>query len=605
MGKATVLVWLTLVVCVAAPVAQGQTLWGYYPINENDFKDYSGNGHNGTPVDGAVTVADPERGWVASFNKEPAKPSRVNCGTNDPSAGGQLTVSAWLYWRGLNGNWQGIAGKSFSYTDRRWVLQLRDTDGMIQWGGADNANLHIFSTVAPAADEWQHVVGTCDGTTSKVYINSKIVGEGPGRFNPGAAGANVTLGFGEDRSDYDESFNGLMDEIHILTRGLSLDQVKGIAQGIVPAFTTAREPNPANGATGVAMPLFRWTAGDGARFHNIYMGTTAELGQVQLVGPRSVLAMYYHTAPLEPGKTYYWRVDEIENDGVTIHAGDVWSFTTQALTAYGPNPANGANTVSPAPVLAWLPGQAAAKHQVYFSTDPEAVKQGAAGADKGVLTETTFTPGPLQGATTYYWRVDEIGAGGATQKGPAWSFTTILPVDDFESYTDQAGSEIFTAWADGFADGFKSSGSTVGNDPAPFAEQKIVHGGKQSMPLDYNNVKSPFYSEAEQTFATAQDWTINGVDTLVLYVRGRATNGPASVYVTLKDASNRAFTVSYPDPAVLTLSKWTEWKIPLSDFAGVSLTRIKKIVIGVGDKSQSAPGSAGLIYVDDIHLTRP
>jgi len=29
----------------------------------------------------------------------------------------------------------------------------------------------------------------------------------------------VTLGFGEDRSDYDESFNGLMDEIHILTRG--------------------------------------------------------------------------------------------------------------------------------------------------------------------------------------------------------------------------------------------------------------------------------------------------------------------------------------------------------------------------------------------------
>ena len=36
---------------------------------------------------------------------------------------------------------------------------------------------------------------------------------------------------------------------------------------------------------------------------------------------------------------------------------------------------------------------------------------------------------------------------------------------------------------------------------APFAEQTIVHGGKQSMPLDYNNVKTPFYSEAEREFA--------------------------------------------------------------------------------------------------------
>src|SRR5512146_3086388 len=131
MGRAVVLVSFALVLCIGAPVAHGQTLWAYYPINENDFKDHSGNGHNGTPVDGAATVADPQRGWVASFNKEPAKPSRVNCGTNDPSAGGQLSVSAWIYWRGLIGHWQGMAGKSFSYTDRSWIFQLRDTDGFI------------------------------------------------------------------------------------------------------------------------------------------------------------------------------------------------------------------------------------------------------------------------------------------------------------------------------------------------------------------------------------------------------------------------------------------------------------------------------------------
>ena len=57
---------------------------------------------------------------------------------------------------------------------------------------------------------------------------------------------------------------------------------------------------------------------------------------------------------------------------------------------------------------------------------------------------------------------------------------------------------------------------------APFAEKTIVHGGKQSMPLEYDNSESPYYSEAERTFDTPQDWTTNGADTLSLYFQGRA-----------------------------------------------------------------------------------
>ncbi len=30
----------------------------------------------------------------------------------------------------------------------------------------------------------------------------------------------------------------------------------------------------------------------------------------------------------------------------------------------------------------------------------------------------------------------------------------------------------------------------------------IIHGGKQAMPFEYNNVKTPYYSEAERTFDT-------------------------------------------------------------------------------------------------------
>jgi hypothetical protein len=40
------------------------------------------------------------------------------------------------------------------------------------------------------------------------------------------------------------------------------------------------------------------------------------------------------------------------------------------------------------------------------------------------------------------------------------------------------------------------------------------------MPIDYNNTKSPFCSEAERTFSPVQNWTANGADTLTLWFRG-------------------------------------------------------------------------------------
>ncbi len=286
----------------------------------------------------------------------------------------------------------------------------------------------------------------------------------------------------------------------------------------------ASNPNPADGTADVGMPLFRWTAGSTAVFHDVYLGKTPELGPAQLVGPRQVIAMLYYVAGLEPGVRYYWRVDEVEKDGTTVITGDVWTFMTQGLTAYYPDPADGATNAAVAPVLTWWPGVAAAKHHVYFSDSRDAVAQAVASADKGVLAldVKTFTPATLQAATTYYWRVDELVADGTVKAGPVWSFTTIVPVDDFESYTDTAGSEIFTAWIDGFTDGL--SGSMVGYLTAvngTYGETKIVRDGKQSMPMEYNNVKTPFYSEAQRTFDKPQDWTADGVDTLTVHIRGR------------------------------------------------------------------------------------
>jgi len=207
-------------------------------------------------------------------------------------------------------------------------------------------------------------------------------------------------------------------------------------------------------------------------------------------------------------------------------------FYSVPVQARAPQPAPGATGAETSTILNWRPGREATSHQVFFGTDPNAVLNGTVAAQ--TATGHSLDAGTLQYGTTYYWKVDEVGTA-ATYPGVVWSFTTqeFAAADDFESYTDEEGSRIYETWVDGWTN---STGSTVGHLVAPFAEQAIVHGGKQSMPMDYNNAKTPFYSETERDFAPAQDWTGGGATSVSVWFRGYP--------VTFLDKGNNAFTVS-------------------------------------------------------------
>jgi len=183
--------------------------------------------------------------------------------------------------------------------------------------------------------------------------------------------------------------------------------------------------------------------------------------------------------------------------------------------ARAPQPATSASAIGVNASMDWRPGRDVTSQNVYVSTDKAAVANGTAPVQ--TVTEHGFAPGALDFGTTYYWKVDEIGT--ATYPGEIWKFTTqeYAAVDDFESYTDLEGSRIYEAWIDGWTN---NTGSVVGYLQAPFAEQNILHGGKQSMPFEYNNVKTPYYSETERTFDTPQNWTTSGADSLSLYFQG-------------------------------------------------------------------------------------
>ncbi len=291
-------------------------------------------------------------------------------------------------------------------------------------------------------------------------------------------------------------------------------------------------------------------------------------------------------------------------------------------------PAKGDVDVPQGVTLLWTAGDDAVTHDVYFGADQAAVAA-ATPADAGVFQGSqalaSLNPGPLEGGKTYYWRVDEVNdaAQGSPWKGMVWSFTTasFLVVDNFESYTNESPYRLFQTWVDGvgfsedeyfpMGNAGNSSSSAVGHDvwsPGTtyntIAETGVVHSGRQSMPIDYNNVKTPYYSEAVRTWKAAQNWTGDGADTLVLYVQGKNGNQAARLYVALEDSSGALGVVACADDTAATTLNWIEWKIPLSSFTGVKATAIKKMYIGAGDRDRPAKGGAGTIFVDDIKVIK-
>lgn len=378
----------------------------------------------------------------------------------------------------------------------------------------------------------------------------------------------------------------------------------------------------------------RWTADLEAPFTETFeLVTTSDDGVRLWLDDRRIINNWVNhsstddvaTVDLVAGQFYRVRMEWFENTGSAM-ARLLWqspSIERQIIPAgvlqlpvhaVDPYPANGYGAAPQTDSLRWTAGESAAQHDVYFGKDPEAVAQAdptTAGIYQGRqdVASTTFDPGELEWNKTYYWRIDEVNEteAGSPWKGSLWNFTTagFLVVDDFEIYTDVEGNRIYQTWLDDY--GNDQCGSTVGYMEPPFAEQAIVHGGTQSMPLDYNNVCSPHCSQTEREFLSVQNWTVKGVNTLVLHVRGKAGNIAAPLYVSLQDSAGKVGTIRYPDAGIVQSVQWVQWSIPLSEFTavGVNVAKIKKMYIGVGDKDNPVSGSYGLIFIDDIRVVGP
>ena len=299
---------------------------------------------------------------------------------------------------------------------------------------------------------------------------------------------------------------------------------------------------------------------------------------------------------------------------VKITASDNWGSLTQyglsevrffriPVSAREPSPDTGSTDVHPDVTLGWRAGREAVRHNVFLSSDQQAVIDGTAPI---MAVDSPNCTSSLDLASTYYWRVDEVNDAEmpSTWQGDLWSLSTqeYLVVDDFESYNDTpAGEEgsnlVYETWIDGF--GTTTNGSTIGYTEAfqPSLEKTEVYDGKQSVPLFYNNTTTSL-SEITANVTDLQsstDWSKHSIQGLTLRFYGDPANALQQMYVKINGIK-----VLYDGSAEnLRRPKWQMWYIDLASL-GVNLSNVATLTIGF--ERIGGAGGQGKVLLDGIRL---
>ncbi|UCE47097.1 MAG: LamG domain-containing protein, partial [Phycisphaerales bacterium] len=182
---------------------------------------------------------------------------------------------------------------------------------------------------------WRHVAATWDLVDGcRLYVDGNEVGfaahnTNVKRFAVMRLGRPVGTGGGNCYYD------GLMDDVRLFNHAISAAQINQIIdEGESPL--QAGTASPRDGATvdiDNALPL-TWTGGANATQHEVYFGldrnAVADADASDTTGiyrGRQSATSYTPPEGVEwGGGPYFWRVDEINNDG-TVTRGRIWSFT--------------------------------------------------------------------------------------------------------------------------------------------------------------------------------------------------------------------------------------------------------------------------------------
>lgn len=318
-------------------------------------------------------------------------------------------------------------------------LEIQHSD-TVHWGalGTWSPNTTGWEGNLPAPKRWHTLIysyqGGKDGefqawANGKLCVTKKFtLATKPDR--PFVLGACSTADPGA-APGYVHYIDAAIASIKVYDRGFSPVECWN-TYGKYSAYQTAPRPGA---KLDTLKTTLKWAPGTkDATNYVVYYGTdkaaVEKLTDLKNVKGGKTVKPEFGPIDLTLGKTYYWRVDQLNASNKIINKGEVSSFSTETGNATDPNPADGYIVVEGGKYdLKWTPGKYAVKQNVYFGTTEAEVRASKKPIAAGVAKSVTSIPLPVakpELGKTYYWRVESINSDGLpVSNGEVWSLRAV------------------------------------------------------------------------------------------------------------------------------------------------------------------------------------
>lgn len=219
-------------------------LVGYWPLDEtsgNTAIDYSGLDNNGThqndPTLGAEGILSSTSYQFDGVSEHITIPHDESLEMSDDDA---VSVSMWVNQnQDLDREWTALLQKS----DTAFNLQLNSENEPV-FTIHDGDWTETTANVQLEQDRWYHIVGTYDGTESRIYVD----GEREGEENIGGEMSDASdfdIGIGENLDSTGRYFDGQIDEVRLYDEGLDEQRIDELYETAVSgAHTTGWKTGP-------------------------------------------------------------------------------------------------------------------------------------------------------------------------------------------------------------------------------------------------------------------------------------------------------------------------------------------------------------------------
>lgn len=312
----------------AAPARGDHALSPLGPLGhwkgDDGATDASGNGHSGTCSAGAVTSKEvPKTRFANPGSLQLDGMSGIVSIPDAPALRitGDLTIAFWKRKTATVKDWVRLVGKGNGAQRNFGIWEYPDGDGRLKfqiYSAGGQSVLELDSPAGVPLDAWAHVVCTVSVNAAAMYLNGVLVANGTRNGEPGTSADPLTLG----HAGFHAAFTGLLDDVRIYDRALSMGEIVYLAGGQGPPA----EPTALAAVPGPGQVSLRWTASatapppGTATVYVVRRSTTPDSAYVTVA--RGLTSTSFQDTGVEAGKPGRYVVTAVNVGGESVPSNE-------------------------------------------------------------------------------------------------------------------------------------------------------------------------------------------------------------------------------------------------------------------------------------------